>query len=106
MVCHWVLFVTVGVGGKDSWGREVEHHAAFFCADDGLIASTDPVWLQVVSDTLTGLFYKVGLRKKVGKAFGVIYRSFCAAGTQLDASYEWRVVGEGLTYQARQWIRV
>ena len=30
--------------------------AAFFNADDGVVASTEPVWLQTVFDKLMGLF--------------------------------------------------
>ena len=42
-------------GGKDRWGREVIHCAAILYADYGLVASTEPVWLQVSFDTLTGV---------------------------------------------------
>ena len=35
--------------------------AAFFYADDRLVASTDPGWLQTSFDKLTGLFDRVGL---------------------------------------------
>ena len=35
--------------------------AAFFYAYDRLVASTDPGWLQLSFDTLTGIFDQVGL---------------------------------------------
>ena len=36
----------------------------FVCPDGGFIASTQLEWLQGGFDTLTGLFYTVGIRKK------------------------------------------
>ena len=44
-----------GAGGKNGWGRDVIHFAVIFYADDGLVASMKPVWLQVPFDTLTGV---------------------------------------------------
>ena len=41
--------------------------ANFFYADYGLVASTDPVWLQRAFDTLTGMFERVKLRTNVWK---------------------------------------
>ena len=35
--------------------------AALFYADDGLVASTNPGWLQSTFDTLTGIFNCIGL---------------------------------------------
>ena len=43
VVCHWILLVVGDAGEKYGWGREVIHCAAFFFADDGLVASSDPV---------------------------------------------------------------
>ena len=40
--------------------------------DNGVVASTDPVWLQIAFDTLTGLFGWVGLRKNVKKIVGMV----------------------------------
>ena len=39
--------------------------AEFSNVEDGMLASTDPVWLKTTPDTLTRLFDRVGLRTKV-----------------------------------------
>ena len=46
ILCCWISLVVGGTGGQDWWEREVLHNAAFFYADDGLVPSTDLVWLQ------------------------------------------------------------
>ena len=46
--------------------------AGFFYADNGLVASTDPGWLQSDFDTLTGIFGRVGLRKNMRKTVGML----------------------------------
>ena len=44
--------------------------AEFFYAYDGIVASTEPGWLQLAFDTLTGIFDWVGLQKNVRKTGG------------------------------------
>ena len=55
-----------------------------FYADEGLVASTDPGWLQSEFDTLTGLFDQVGLRTNVRKTMGMVCRTCWAAGVRAD----------------------
>ena len=43
--------------------------AAFFYAEDGVVASTDPGWLLL----LTGLFDRVGLWINVSKNVGIMF---------------------------------
>ena len=43
-----------------------------FYAEDVLVASTDPGWIQPVFDTLTGIFGGIGLRENVCKTVGMI----------------------------------
>ena len=46
-VVHFCIsLVAGGAEGQDGWGRDVVHCANLFYADDELVASTDPVWLQ------------------------------------------------------------
>ena len=51
----------------DSQRQAEERHAsltvkvALFYADNGLVASTDPGWLQLAFDMLMGIFDRVGL---------------------------------------------
>ena len=47
-----------------------------------MLASTDPRWLQLTFDTLTGIFNRVGLQINVRKTVGMVCRLFRAAGVQ------------------------
>ena len=80
----------------------MQHRAAFFYTDEVLVISTDPVCIQVLFDTLNGLFDRVGLRTNVGTMVGIICCPCRTVGTQLEALYERQMMGEGLTYRARQ----
>ena len=62
-----VSLVAGGVGGPEGWGKEVLRCVTFIYTDNGLVVSTDPEWLQGAFDTLTGLFYRVGILTNVGK---------------------------------------
>ena len=78
------------------------HHANFFYTEDGLVVSTDPVWLQGAFDTLTGLFDRAGIWKNYWKKFGMLCRPHHAVVTQYDAAYKRRMMGERLTHQSCQ----
>ena len=54
----------------------------FFYADDGMVASKDPGWIQLEFDTLTGIFDRVGLQTNVRNTVGVVCRSCWEAGVQ------------------------
>ena len=45
---------------------EEQHCGVFFYADDGLVASADPEWMQVAFDAPTRLFDTVGLQTNIG----------------------------------------
>ena len=84
----------------------MRHCAAFFYTNYGLFALTDPVWLHGAFETLTSLFDRVGLRKKSGKTFGMIYCPCHSVGTQLESAYEWRMTGEEIIHRVIQMVRV
>ena len=83
-------------------GNKGRHQDALFYADDGMVASSEPRWLQWDFDTLVSLFERVGLRTNVGKKVRMVYRPCQAAGTQSAASYGRKMTGEGPTYGERQ----
>ena len=70
------------------WGGDIIHHYSFLYADDGLIASTDPVWIQEAFDTLTGLFDRLELYKKFNKTVGMLCCPYFTVVTQLEADYD------------------
>ena len=67
VVPHWVYRVMEEAEARGETGREVRHQAALFYADNGIVASLDPAWLQSAFTALVGLFDRVGLQTNVGK---------------------------------------
>ena len=65
MVWHWVEDIVESTGGQGGCGREGRHQNSLFYADDGMIASSDPGWLQRAFRTLVGMFDLLSLRKNV-----------------------------------------
>ena len=69
----------------DGRWRVVEVHArlalkaTFFYADDRMVASKDPVWLQSEFVILTRIFDQVGLRTNIRKVVGILCRPFRVA---------------------------
>ena len=108
VVCNWIFLKVGGAGGTDRWGREVLHRSAFFYADNIMVVSNDTDWLQGAFDTLTWLFDMVGIHINIGKTVGIICHPFRAVRTQLEATYEQCMTGEGITYRDRQrlWVQL
>ena len=50
--------------------------AEFLYVDGGMLASTDPGWLQSEFDMLVGIFDQVGLRTNIRKTVGMVCRTF------------------------------
>ena len=76
-----------GDAGIEGWGREIQRRAAFFFADDSLISSTWPEWLQRSFDTLTGLFDLLGLRTNVEKTVCMVCQICRTVGKHSDEAY-------------------
>ena len=81
VVRHWVTLVVKEAETSGERGREGRYQAALFYADDGMVASSDPRWLQWVFTTLVGLFDRVRLNKNTGKTISMTCRPCTAAGT-------------------------
>ena len=106
VVRHWVA---VMVEGAEEWVecvQEGRHQNALLYAEDGMVASPDPPWLQGAFSNLVGLFDRVGLRTIVGKKVRMVYRLFKAAGTQSEVAHGRQMTREGPSYQERQKGRV
>ena len=72
VVCHWVTGFIADTDAQVELGQEGRHQVALFYADDGMVASSDPRWLQGAFNTLVVLFGRVGLRTNVGKTVGMV----------------------------------
>ena len=62
VVRQWLNLATQEAERRGERGREGRHQAALFYADDGMIASSDPRWLQWAFTVLVRLFDRVGLK--------------------------------------------
>ena len=91
---HWVTGVIGDTEERGNHGKEVRHQAALFYAYDGMVASSDPRWLQGAFNALVGLFYRVSLQKNVGKIVGMVCHPFHAAGNLSEAAYGRRFTGK------------
>ena len=56
VVQHWEVVVEERLGVQEGCGWEGRHQTPLFYVDDGMVASTEPEWLQGASDTLIGMF--------------------------------------------------
>ena len=79
-------------GGQEGRGQEGRHQSALFYADDSMVASSDPGWMQGAFDTLVGIFDRVGLRTNIRKTVRMVCRSCQAAGSQSEAAYKQRKI--------------
>ena len=106
VVLHWVALAMAENEKRGERGNEGRHQAALFYVDDGMVAFSDPRWLQWAFDTLVSLFERVGLWTNVGKTVRMVFRPCQAVGIQLEAAYGRRMMGEVPTYRKRQKGRV
>ena len=67
VVRHWIDGLVAETAEKVETGREGRHQSAVFYADDGMVASSDPAWLQGAFSALVAIFDRVGLRTNFGK---------------------------------------
>ena len=88
VVRHWVTVMVEGVEERGERWQEGRHQNPLFYGDDaGMVASSDPQWLQGEFSTLVGLFDRVIMRNNVGKTVVMVFRPCQAAGTQSEAAY-------------------
>lgn len=107
IIRQWIN--TVSDDGRDpveGFGLRVEHRAAMFYADDGLLASRSASWLQQALEVLAELFERVGLRTNTTKTVAMTCVPGFIRSHMSDASYRRRTSGEGETLRERQRRRV
>ena len=82
--------MTVMLECAEKWGKlgqEGRHQNALFYAENGMVATPDPRWLQDAFSILVDLFDRVGLYTNAGKTVVIVYRPRQVAGTQSEAAY-------------------
>ena len=97
VVRHWVTMALEKAEKRGERGKGGRHQAALFYADDGMVALSDPRWIQWAFNALVSLFERVGLRTNVGKTVSMVCRPCQAAGNQSEAPYRRKMAGEGPT---------
>ena len=65
-VRYWVNGLVDEAEGKGETGREGQHQSAVFYADNGMVVSSDPAWIQGAFNSLVAIFDRVGLLTNVG----------------------------------------
>ena len=63
--------------------------------DNGLLASPQLSRLQESLDILTGIFYRVSMRKNLENTVGMLCQMFCYAGSQSTEAYNRCITGDG-----------
>ena len=72
LVRHWVELVVEDVDERGKSGKEGRHQDSLFYADNGMVASLDPRWIQGAFSTLVGLFDRVGMQTNFGKTVDMV----------------------------------
>ena len=86
--------------------QQLKAKAAFFYADYGMVASTDPRWLQLAFTMLTGLFDRVGPQKNIQKIVRMVCRTFRADRLRANKAYTQKMTGDGRSFKEWQQERV
>ena len=103
VVRHWIEGLVAETAEKVETGREGRHQSAVFYADNGMVVSSDPAWLQGAFSALVAIFDRLGLRTNVRKTVSMACHPCQAgAGNRTEAGYSQRLTGVGKTYTERQ----
>ena len=63
-VRHWVNGIVEEEEARGETGREGRHQSAVFYANDSMVISSDPAWLQGAITALVAIFDRAGIMKK------------------------------------------
>ena len=79
VVWHWSIGLVDEAEAKGETGREGRHQSEIFYANDGMVVSSDPAWLQGAFTSLVAIFDRVGLMTNSGKTVSIVCHP-CQAG--------------------------
>ena len=72
---------------------------ALFYADNGMVVSLDPAWLQGAFNALVAIFDRVVLLTNVGKTVSMVcHPCWAGAGNRIEVAYGRRLTGVGRSY--------
>ena len=88
VVQHWVNGLVDEAEAKGETGREGRHQSEVFYADDGLVVSLYPAWLQGAFNALVAIFDRVGLLTNVEKTVSMVcLPCWAGAGNRTEEAY-------------------
>ena len=92
--------------GMEGLGLSIRDLAAYFYANDGLVASTRPERLQRSFNALAGLFDRVRLSNNTRKMVSIVRHPYHAPYRMSSEDYERRTTRIGPIFQEPQWRRM
>ena len=102
VVRHWIDGLVAKTAEKGETGREGRHQSTVFYANNGMVVSSDPAWLQGAFSALVAIFDRVGLRNNSRKTVSMACHPCRAdAGNRTEAGYSRRLTEVGKTYTER-----
>ena len=87
VIRHWVTVVTPTEAVTGGLGLTIIDLAAYFYANEGLVASTQPEMPQRAFGILTSLFDRFGLHINMEKTVGMVCHPCHASGGVLEEAY-------------------
>ena len=102
IVHHWFGIVEYSEAVPYGFGYMLEERAATFYAYDGLIESTNLMWLHWEFDVLISLFDWVGLRKNVADTVEMVCHPGNIDGQESAAANGQQMTGKGDLYYVNQ----
>ena len=106
VVRHWLTIAVQEAERRGERGREGRYQAALFYADDGMLALSDPQWLQWAFTQLVGLFDRVGLKTNCNKTVSMTCRPCSTPGNRSEETYGHIMTGDGPKPKERKRERV
>ena len=86
-VRHWIDGLFAETAEKGETGREGRHQSAVFYANEGIVVSLEPDWLQGAFSALVPIFDTIGLRTNVGKTVSMAcHPCWVGAGDRTEAA--------------------
>ena len=103
--------MTIRASNNGKWRTEegytqLKVKAAFFYAENKMVASTNTGWIQTAFDMIMGLFDWMILQKNDTKILGVVCHPGQAARVWADKAYTWRMPWYRRSYKERHQERV
>ena len=106
VIRHWKTLTLNDEGAPDPHGLTVAERLTLFYADDGLLSSIHPEWLQRALDLLVGLFRRIGLETNVGKTATMTCYPGRVPNEWSHHAYKRRLTGDGDSSKDRKRQRV